>query len=563
VIVGIASAYLALLLRYGIEAISLFWTGKREWALALGELPQWLYLLAPICGGVAIGLMMLRLYPQGGLRGVPGVLADLVERGGHIDRRQWITESAGAMISMGSGFSLGREGPTVALGALVASEIASRLHLTEQQVRTLIGCGAAAGIAASFNTPIAGVLFAVEIILRDYGVATFSPIVIAAVLATIITRAEVGDFPAFTVPEYHLISAWEILAYLVIGVLCGLAAAGWIRLLAPVREGFARRMPNPVLRATTAGLLTGLIALFAPEVVSIGYGIVEKIMLEEIDPGALPIVAFFLLLLIAKFLATLIAIGGGIPGGLLGPSIFFGAVIGAIVGAAAHAIAPVWTESYGAYALVGCGALTAAAIHGPMTTILIVFEMTGDYHIMLPLMIACTVATWVARALAKDSVFTAPLAAHGIDTEGALERAWLRSVPVSRIAWIPIPSVHESATLRELKQAYVASGKGCVQVVDDDGRLIGIVTFADLQPYLLDTSRDDQLHAGDVCNREVRTIREDGSLLEAVRIFDLAGYEQLPVVSRRDPRRVLGILPRNAVFSTYHKLIVRHGEEMP
>ena len=564
VAIGLAAGAASLLLRFAIEWVSLFWTGAREWERA-DALPWPVILFAPMIGGLLAGMLMKRLYPKGGLRGVPGVLADLIERGGRIDRRQYLSEGLGAPIAIGSGIALGREGPSVAVGAAIASEFARRLRLAEAQTRTLIGCGAAAGIAASFNTPIAGVLFAVEAILADYAISTFSPIVISAVLATILTRAWVGDFPAFLVPEYHLVSAWEILAHLVIGLLCGLVAALWIRLLKPARDRLARLAPDPRLRGLLGGMLIGLVGLAVPHALSIGYGVVEDVMLERVQPvvlgQVLPIAAFLGVLFLAKLVAVLVSTGAGLPGGLLGPALFLGSLIGALVGVGAHALAPIWTESYGAYALVGAAALTAAALQAPISTMLIAFEMTADYHIMLPVMAASIVATLIARGFTQLSLFTEPVAARGIEPELGAERAWLRSVSVARIPWRQAPKVHENASLAEVKEAYVRAGVGIVIVVDDDDRMVGIVTFADLQDHLLDPSRDASLKARDVCNRHVRTIREDGTLLEAVRVFDREGFEQMPVVSRKDPRRVLGVLSRHAVFATYNRLIVLHGEQ--
>ena len=564
VVVGVVSGYASLLLRFAIEWVSLFWTGERTWSAAMHDLPWYIYLLAPTTGGLLVGWITVRYLPGGELRGVSGVLADMVESKARVHRHQMATETFGSAIAIGSGASLGREGPTVALGALISSEIGQRAGLTEQQLRILIGCGVAAAIAASFNTPIAGVLFALEVILADYAIATFSPIVIASVLATVIARSEVGNFPAFTVPEYHLISVWEIPAYMIMGVLCGLVASAFIKSMAPTRAWLARIIPSRKLRPAAVGFCVGLIGLAIPQVMSIGYGVVEDMLLERIHPEllgiALPLTAFLAIVLIAKTIAVILSAAGGFPGGLFGPALFLGATVGALFGDIVHALSPAYTEGYGAYALVACGALTAAALQAPLTVMLIVFEMTADYHIMLPLMIACSVATMVTRSFGRASVFTEALEERGIETHWGREQSWMRSVPITQIPWRAIPRVSEHAKLEELKQVYTGSGKGCVQVVDDEGDMVGIVTFGDLQQWLIDPSLDQVVVASEVANRNVLAVRESDSLLDAIHILDSEEFEQMPVVSDANPRRVLGILSRNAIFSTYHKLIVKHGE---
>ncbi|MDX8392155.1 MAG: chloride channel protein [Mariprofundaceae bacterium] len=564
ILIGVLSGYAALALRFGIEWVAMLWTGEIAWDRALDTIPWYIFLLAPTTAGIIVGLINNHLMNSTEMRGVAGVLADLVERGGRINRKQLVTETFGSAVSIGSGVSLGREGPTVALGAVIASEVGHRLGLNEHQVRTLIGCGVAAGIAASFNTPIAGVLFALEVILADYAVATFSPIVISSVIATVISRAEVGNFPAFLIPEYHLVSTWEIAIYVLVGLACGLIAAALIRLMGGVRTILVRFVPDRRIRPILAGFCIGLLGLAIPQVMSIGYGTVGHMLLETINPElfgiAFPLGVFLAIVLVGKLLATAISFAAGFPGGLLGPAIFLGAVVGALFGSVVHDFAPAFTESYGAYALVACGALTAAALQAPITIMLMVFELSADYHIMLPLMAACIVATLVKRVFGRESVFTEALAERGIETSWGLEQSWMRAVKVTRIRWRPIPSVRENTPLVALKQIYVDTGKGCVQVVDDNDLMIGIITFTDLQPWLLDASMDHVVVAAEVANRNVHTIAEDDSLLDAIATFDREVYEQLIVTAADNSRRVLGVLSRQAVFSTYHKLIVKHGD---
>ena len=563
-IVGVLAGYGALFVRLGIEEVSQLWTGERTWSQALNAIPWYLYIVAPVTGGLLVGWINTNLIPKDQARVIPGVIEALSERGGRISGKKAFGEFAGNIIAVGSGASMGREAPTVALGAALASLLGQKLDLSEKQMRTLLGCGVAAGIAASFNAPIAGVLFALEVILADYAVATFTPIVLSSVIATVITRSELGNYPVFAIPKFELVSGWEIPAYIGLGIFCGLIAAFIVKLLPKVRAQFERHVSSSLFRPAVAGFILGCVALLLPEIMSIGYGTVNSILLEQILSDslgwAIPLTLFLAILLVAKVGTSMICSAGGFGGGMIGPSLFMGATAGALFGYIAHGIFPEYSETFGAYALVGSGALLAATVQAPMSTILMIFELSGDYHIMVPLMAACVVAALVKRAFGAESVITESLEARGIETGWGLERSWMRAVPIKRIPWRSIPTVSEHARLEELKRVYISSGKGCVQVTDSDGLMIGIVTFEDLKEWLLDPTLDHAVVASEVANRNVKTVSEKGSLLDAVRILDREEFEQMPVVAADEPRRVLGILSRNAVFSTYHKLIVKHGE---
>jgi CIC family chloride channel protein len=564
--VGVLAGYGALILRFGIEWVSALWTGEATWSAALHMIPWYLYIIAPVGGGLLVGLINHYWIPQGEARVIPGVLEALSERGGRIGGRKMFAELTSNIISVGSGASMGREAPTVALGAALASQLGKFFGLSEKQMRTIVGCGVAAGIAAAFNAPIAGVLFALEVILTDYAIATFTPIVLSAVIATVITRAHLGNNTMFSIPDFTLVSSWEIPAYMVLGVFCGLIAAVVLKALPKSRNFFERYVSNPVFRPAVAGFILGCFALIMPEVMSIGYGTVESILLENIDPSiqgiVLPALLFLGLLLILKAAVSVICSGAGFGGGMIGPSLFIGVVAGAFFGLIAHSIFPSLSESYGAYALVACAAMMAAMLQAPMSSILMVFELSGNYQIMMPLMAACVIAALVKRAFGEDSAVTESLEERGIETGWGLERSWMRSVPVSRIPWKSIPKISEHARLAELKEVYVKSGKGCVQVVDDDDLMVGIITFADLQEWLLDATLDQVVVASEIANRKVLTISENDNLLNAVTLLDRVEFEQMPVVAADNPRKVLGILSRNAVFSKYHKLIVKHGEKV-
>ncbi|MDQ6995701.1 MAG: chloride channel protein [Mariprofundaceae bacterium] len=566
VFAGVLVGYGVLGLRFGIEWVSVFWTGEQTWSAALGNIAWYVYLLAPIGGGLIIGFINVYWLPKGEARVIPGVLEALSERGGRISFRKTAAEMTSNMISVGSGASMGREAPSVALGGALASLLGQLFKLSEKQIRTLVGCGVAAGIAAAFNAPIAGVLFALEVILTDYAVSTFTPIVLSSVIATVITRAYLGNMTMFNIPDFTLVSSWEIPMYILLGIACGLLATLILKALPQVRHYFEQHVKNPMLRPAIAGLLLGLCALLVPEVMSIGYGTVESVLLDSIHHQLLgltvPLLLFLAVLIVSKCVVSVICAGGGFGGGMIGPSVFIGIMVGGFLGLIVHGIFPTMSESYQAYALVGAAAMVAAMLQAPMSSILMIFELSGNYQVMMPLMAACVVAALVKRAFGTESAVTEALKERGIETDWGLERSWMRAIPVKRIPWKAVPSISEHARLEELKKAYVKSGKGCVQVVDDDGCMIGIITFADLQAWLLDPSLDQVVVAAEIANRKVLTISENDSLLNAIALLDRVEFEQMPVVSADNPRKVLGLLSRNAIFSTYHKMIVKHGEAM-
>ena len=564
VVVGVLAGYGALFLRFGIEWISRIWTGEASWSEALHDIHWSIFILAPVIGGLLVGWINTRWLPQGEARVIPGVIEALAEKGGKISAKKTAGEFVSNVISVGSGASMGREAPTVALGASLASLLGQWFGLTEKQMRTLLGCGVAAGIAGAFNAPIAGVLFALEVILADYAIATFTPIVMSSVIATVITRSELGNFPMFTIPEFRLVSSWEILAYVGLGVFCGLLAAVTVKSLPKSRALFEKHVRTAFFRPAVAGLLLGMCALLVPEIMSIGYGTVDSMLLESIEGNilgtGLPLALFLVILLLMKILTSVICSGGGFGGGMIGPSLFIGATAGALYGGIVHDFFPAWSESYGAYALVACGAMLAATVQAPMSSILMIFELSNDYHIMVPLMTACVVAALVKRSFGSESVITEGLQEKGVDTGWSLERSWMRAVPISRLPWRSIPSVYTSSKLEELKRVYISSGKGCVIVTDHEGDMVGMVTFADLKSWLLDSSLDQVVVAEEVANKDVQTLSESDSLLDAIDILDSEAFEQMPVTAKDNPKKVLGIVSRNAVFSTYHKLIVKHGE---
>ena len=318
-------------------------------------------------------------------------------------------KSLASAISISTGGSVGREGPIVQIGSAIGSTLGQMLKVSQDRMRTLVGCGAAAGIAATFNAPIAGSMFALEVILGDFGLATFSPIVISSVVATAVSRAFLGDIPAFIVPVYELVSVWEFPIYMGLGLFCAVVGVTFTRVLYRVEDLFDDFKFPEYLKGIIGGSILGVTGLFFPEILGVGYGGIDLALMQKLAWWVL------LLLIVIKILATSITIGSGGSGGIFAPSLFLGAMAGGFFGAVVHQWFPTVTASPGAYSIVGMGALVSATTHGPLSAMLILFEMTGNYKIILPLMLSCILATIFAGILKKDSIYTLKLARRGVN----------------------------------------------------------------------------------------------------------------------------------------------------
>ncbi|MDP6242633.1 MAG: chloride channel protein, partial [Myxococcota bacterium] len=371
---------------------------------------SWQWRLAiPTLGGLLVGPLIWFFAREAKGHGVPEVMAAVALRGGVIRPRVVAVKALASAISIGSGGSVGREGPIVQIGSAIASTLGQALKVPASQLRVIVGCGAAAGIAATFNAPIAGALFAAEVIVGGFAVAQLSPIVISSVVATVVSRSVLGNHPAFPVPPYELVSPFELVPYMAVGLIAGFVALAFIRSLSTAEDLFERLSIPEWLKAAVGGLMVGVIAIWLPNVYGVGYSTISMAL-----TGSLP-VALLGMLLVAKIIATSVTIGSGGSGGIFAPSLFLGAMTGGFIGTFVHQWFPEATASSGAYALVTMGAVFAAATHAPISAIIIIFELTQTINIIPPLMAACVTSTLVATFISRDSIYTEKLRRRGID----------------------------------------------------------------------------------------------------------------------------------------------------
>jgi CIC family chloride channel protein len=551
-LVGLAGGFGAIGFRYLIGIIQSIAYGPGENLLELAPLNPWyLRIWIPALGGLFVGPLVYFLAREAKGHGVPEVMEAVALRSGIIRKRIVVIKSLASAISIGTGGSVGREGPIVQIGSAIGSSMGQVLRISEDRIRTLVGCGAAAGIAATFNAPVAGSMFALEIILGDFGLATFSPIVISSVVATAVSRHFLGDSPAFIVPAYQLISAWELPLYVILGFFCALVAVTFTTVLYRAEDIFDDLKFPGYLKAFLGGLILGFMGLRFPHILGVGYGAIDVALMQEL--------AWWILLLLVgfKILATSITIGSGGSGGIFAPSLFMGAMAGGFFGSVVHHLFPGATASPGAYSIVGMGAVVSGTTHGPLSAILILFEMTGDYKIILPLMIACIVSSLASGQLLTDSIYTLKLARRGVNIRAGKEVNVLKSIPVADVMNPQVETISEDITLGGLSEKISKSKYKSFPVVDREGRLTGIVTHYDYRDVVFDENLKDLVVVKELATPKVVTVSIDDNLYDAMEKITSKDFSLLPVVSTHDPRQLMGVLTRRDIISAYNRAITK------
>lgn len=502
-------------------------------------------IVLPMLGGLLVGPLVYFVAPEAKGHGVPEVITAIATRGGRIRPIVVLVKALGSAITIGSGGSVGREGPIVQIGAALGSSIGQFFKMNERRIINLLAAGAAAGIAATFNAPIAGVIFSLEVILGDFGIQAFTAIVIAAVTASVVSRAVLGDFPAFPVPTYTLKSPWELLLYLGLGIVAGLVAMLFVKTLYWFEDTFDAWHFPPYLKPAVGGLMLGVVGFFLPQVFGTGFETIAATLNGNLALGLMFVLIF------AKILATSLTLGSGSSGGVFAPALFIGAVMGGAYGDVAHLLLPDITATSGAYAMVGMAAVFAGAARAPITAIIILFEMTQDYRIVLPLMFAVVVATVLAQKIEPESIYTIKLKRRGIDVRAKRQVNLMQSILVEE-AMTPLSemtTVRPGITVKELARLFQATSHHGFVVLNENGELFGVVALSDLEEALRTEQADTTV--GDICTREVLTAFSDETLDDALRHFGALDVGRIPVVERRNPKRVLGVLRRGDIIQAY------------
>ena len=549
-IVGLAAGLGAVGFRYLINFFQKISYGTSGNLLEHAQTLGWQSVIwVPAVGGLIVGVLVYFFAREAKGHGVPEVMEAIALKGGLIRKRLVLVKTLASAICIASGGSVGREGPIVQIGSAIGSTISQLLKVSTERMKTLVGCGAAAGIAATFNAPIAGAMFALEIILGDFGIATFSPIVISSVTATAISRHFLGDFPAFIVPYYELISSWEFPLYFFLGILCAIVALAFVFLLYRTEDFFDQLRLPEYLRPVLGGIMLGCIALFFPQILGVGYGAIDQVLLQQLSWQ------FVLCLVFVKIFATSITIGSGGSGGIFAPSLFIGAMVGGFFGILVHNIFPGITASPAAYSIVGMGAVVSATTHGPLTAILMLFEMTGDYKIILPLMITCIISSVVITQIKKESIYTLKLKRKGIDIRAGKEINLLKSISVKSIMNTKVQTLFEGLTMGSLFEIISQSKYNSFPVIDGNNRLTGVLSFNDYSEALFNEDLKNLVIVKDIATSDVVKISVNNNLYDALEKISPRDLSILPVVSSEDETKLLGLLTRRDIMSAYNQAV--------
>lgn len=563
VVVGGAAAGGAIAFREAIDLLQYLFMGFRTEMVVTyaAEMEWWRLVLAPVVGGLLVGLFCKYLMPGGRPQGVANVIESSALRGGRMSMRQGFGAAAISAMSIGCGASVGREGPAVHLGASLASFLGRQLNLTRSQARTLLGCGVASAVAASFNAPIAGVFFALEVVIGHYALSAFAPIVIASVFGTILSRIWFGDYPAFEMPSYTITSFLEFPAFMLLGVVC---AVGAIALMRATAEIEVRGLRSPIprwLQPALAGLVIGIVALEFPEVLGVGYEAMDSALNEGYGLQMLVSLA------VLKILLTAVCLGAGFGGGIFSPSLFIGAMIGGAYGIVATVPFPELSSGHGAYTLIAMGAVSAATLGAPISTILIVFELTGDYKLTVGVMIAVVIASVLTRVLHSPSFFADQLRRRGVQIQGGHDVAALRALKVHDLMQQDHVAVDQETGLDSLRNRLRLAPMNELFVIDADEKLVGTITLSDLGEVAFDSSKDRDYTAIDLARKHPPFLEIGDEVEKAIRRFSEAEEGLLAVVDSAERMRLIGCLHERDVMRAYNQALVRqqaeeHGETL-
>jgi len=573
IVIGAGTGLGAVFFIWLIESVQkIFFEGGEA---LLGGMGRWLLIFIPAVGGLIGGPIIAFFASEAKGHGVPEVMQAIALRGGRIRPRVVVAKIAASALCIGTGGSAGREGPIVQVGAALGSTLGQWLKLSSGRIRNLVACGAAAGIAATFNAPIAGVIFAMEVILGELHLGDLGNVIISAVTASTLARVFLGDNPAFAIPRHAMQTPWEVFLYALLGVLAAFAAVGFIRMLYWFEDLFDNWKFPDALKPAVGGLLLGLLG-FAyplalrwgglsgteaatnlpiteniPHVFGAGFSVIEDALL-----GKAPFLLLFVLIFL-KPLATSFTLGSGNSGGVFAPSLFAGAALGGAFGLLVDQIFPGATAGPGAFATVGMAAVFAGAARAPFTAILIVFEMTNDYRLMVPLMAAVIFSMIVAERLHKESIYTLKLTRRGIHLRRGRDVDVMENLTVAE-AMRPAPEpVPHDLPLRMVPALLDGARMHGLPVANKDGKLCGVITIQDVEKAAESGEQNLDHSVTRFCSKNLIVAYPDETVHHALERMSHRDIGRLPVVDHNQPTKLIGWISRADIVRAYERALTR------
>ena len=545
VIVGIVGAFATIAFREGISLMQRAFTGQDGSLVEMARrLPIAMRIALPALGGLAAGVLLVIAQRGADRKQHTDYMEAVVIGDGVVPVRLSLWRSASSLFTISSGGSIGREGPMVQLAALCASLIGRVVHFDPPRLKLLVACGAAAGITSAYNAPIAGAFFVTELVLGSIAMESFGPVVVASVVSNILMREFAGYKPPYEMPVFPPVAGLEVLLFVALGLLCGAAAPQFLRLMDTTKAGF-RRLPLPLpVRLALGGLTVGILSVWTPEVWGNGYSVVNSILHSPWTWSALVVVLVF------KLIATAATVGSGAVGGIFTPTLFFGAVLGSLFGLGMNALWPHATSAPFAYAMVGMGAFLAGATQAPLMAILMIFEMTLSYQVVLPLMVSCVVAYFAARAIGKTSMYEVTLHRNREEQE----RMRLRATQMRELIRPPQTVVQPDATVQDMTRVFLEYPVKYLYVTDHTGCFLGVVALKDITSDLLDKRDTSAKTAADYLQPHFDVLTPDMPLGVALQHFMAFQGERLPVVESASRPTLAGVVYKTSLLDAYFRM---------
>ena len=554
-LVGVIGGLVNLAFYYGVHLVQ-----PGDPVEVAGRLDDWERVLVPTLGGLAAGLVLHWGLRFVGPQGSTNLLEVVVAGDGRLPFRTELVKTISAIISIATGASIGREGGITQLSATLSSKLGQFANWPPYRLRLLVGCGAASGIAAAYNAPIAGAVFASLIVLGNFSMNLFAPLVFSSVIAAMVSRSFFGIQPWYQIPPFPAATLPQLPWFVLLGVLCGAVGGVFLKLLRLGETQF-RKLNWPVyLRLTLAGLMVGVIAIGFPGVCGNGYSVTNDILHEKFLNAANPLL-WLAGLLVAKWVATAVTVGAGTVGGVFTPTLFVGAATGALFGTALHTLGDVTSVPAGAFALVGMGAVLAATTRSPLLAMIMIFELSLDYSLVPPLMLACVVSILVARQLHSESVYTDHLRVKGLalGEESSRPGASMEQT-VGDLMRAPVPPVGESTPLREIANRFLTNPNNFLPVVDAQQRLLGVVALQDLKEFLNSAQDLGAVIASDVMRPPPKCLTPGQRLLEALPVVLESELRNVPVVNNPLENKLVGAVVRAEVLAIFSEAIAAKSD---